>query len=100
MYWCSVLIHLLPGLAVFARKYASIPPGVAAVLPGWLPLGLRSSVLQQQPAWQPSGLAGNLWWLFALPLGFYLAWQLLYFLTVQVSPRHTRMVVRDQLQCC
>ena len=80
----SVLIHLLPGLAIFARKYASVPPQVTQLAPSWLPLGLSSPALQQQPAWQPSGLAGNLGWLFVAPLGFYLAWQALYFLIVQV----------------
>jgi hypothetical protein len=102
---CSVLIHLLPGLAMWAHRWV---PGASAH-----PLTLfKSSQLSYQhpdaanplPGLQlpelshqhPYGYFGKgaaraatstsqpLVWLCAAPLAFYLAWQLVYFLVVQV----------------
>jgi hypothetical protein len=78
-------MHLLPGLALFAHRYHT-PTGfrglqglastAAAVLQGRSPdLGHVPAVEQATP------LA---LWLVAAPLAFYISWQLLYFLVVQV----------------
>ena len=80
-----MLVHLLPGLAVFAQRHFT-----PASLRGWRGLlalvrQLPSRGLQlpasHPPVQQPTHLAA---WLVAAPLGFYLGWQLLYFLVVQV----------------
>eukprot|EP00775_Hariotina_reticulata_P009226 gene9226-9391_t len=81
----SVLMHLLPGLAVFAHRYYT-----PSSLRGWR--GMRDSGLRLlqhkagfdsvvQPAARPSHLA---LWLVVAPLLFYMVWQLFYFLVVQV----------------
>jgi hypothetical protein len=81
-------MHLLPGLALFAHRYHT-PTGLrglqglassaAAVLAGQRPdLGQVPAVQQAQPL---------LLWLVAAPLAFYITWQLLYFLIVQVRLR-------------
>lgn len=66
----SVLLHLLPGLAMAVHHHlpGRDAPAAAAALPGGL---LWSSSL----------------WLFAAPLAFYLAWQAAYFFAVQVLGR-------------
>jgi hypothetical protein len=66
---CSVLIHLLPGLAMAAHHH--VPPHTA--VPGTTP-----------------ALTGT-WdcgvWLLAAPLAFYMAWQAAYYFAVQVLAR-------------
>lgn len=82
----STLMHLLPGLAVFAHRYHT-----PLELRGWRGLvrcasdlgscfkvassATAPAVARPQPLWV---------WLVVAPLAFYLAWQLLYFLVVQV----------------
>jgi hypothetical protein len=66
---CSVLIHLLPGLAMAAHHH--LPPHTAA--PG-LPRA-------------PSGTWDCGVWLLAAPLAFYMAWQAAYYFAVQVLAR-------------
>lgn len=83
---CSVLMHLLPGLALFAHRYYT-PAGLrglqglsaaaAALLQGrWPDVGQVPALQQAQPL---------VLWLVVAPLAFYIAWQLLYFLIVQVG---------------
>jgi len=98
----SVLMHLLPGLAIFAHRYYTPP-----ALRGWR--GLLRIVSDQTAAVMVNGSAGqwtatsggaslaahappallprphSLWsWLVVAPLLFYLTWQLFYFVVVQV----------------
>ncbi|KAK9835776.1 hypothetical protein WJX74_007661 [Apatococcus lobatus] len=91
----SVLMHGLPGLALFMHRH--FPPPETAVE------GLRHAACHILPArWQLSSREGSaaaepqLWqqdtttslvWSFLLPLGFYALWQLVYFLIVQVACR-------------
>ena len=91
----SVLIHLLPGLALFARRYCGAPTGVQqtalqimhVLAPSRWP-GSQGNVVR---GGQPSGVVGSLVWLFVVPLLFYTAWQLVYFLVVQVLPRQASL---------
>jgi hypothetical protein len=81
----SVLMHLLPGLALFAHRYHT-PPG----LRGWrsisqyLPQLLRGSVTPTGQVPQLPPLTHCLLWLIVAPLLFYITWQLVYFVIVQV----------------
>lgn len=88
-------MHLLPGLALFAHRYHT-PTGLrglrnlAATTQQLLMLhndghaaaadllGVVPAAEQPTPLWL---------WLVAAPLAFYIAWQLLYFLVVQVGRR-------------
>lgn len=69
----SVLIHQMPGLALFALKHYPPPGHVARYLPG----GSRA---------EGSPPKFSFFWSFVAPVLFYLGWQLAYFLIVQVSP--------------
>ncbi|EFN58064.1 hypothetical protein CHLNCDRAFT_142330 [Chlorella variabilis] len=69
----SVLLHLLPGLAMAAHHHLPLHPTAAAAA---AVSGARDSAL----------------WLLGSPLAFYLTWQLLYFAAVQVLGRR---YVRD-----
>lgn len=72
----SVLIHLLPGLAMFAYRHYPTPQGYwFSHLPFFK--GGREPYLDQ----------GRLQWLVLAPMMFYLCWQLMYFLVVQVALR-------------
>jgi hypothetical protein len=88
---CSVLMHLLPGLAMFAHTHFPDPPQLAAQL-----LRRRGSAEEHVVALPVAGAEtafvfrfspGSFFWLFIMPMLFYLAWQLIYFLVVQVSDR-------------
>ncbi len=71
---CSVLIHLLPGLALFAHRYAPVPESLLSV---WRRVvGGEQSVAVAEPA--------GIFWIFGAPLVFYVIWQLMYFIIVQV----------------
>jgi hypothetical protein len=81
----SVLIHALPGMALLAHRYCPVPPTVLASINRFSPAaatwaGARTSVLEGSRAATESGL----WWTAAAPLAFYAAWQLVYWLVVQV----------------
>ncbi len=83
----SVLIHALPGMALLAHRHCPVPPAVLAGLERWSPAaaswaGARTaSVEASRTAFQ-----GGLLWTAAAPLAFYAAWQLVYWLIVQVLP--------------
>lgn len=82
----SVLMHLLPGLAVFAHRHHT-PTGLRglkglAAAAGALLQGRQPDVGQLPAAQQASPLV---LWLVVAPLAFYITWQLLYFLVVQVG---------------
>ena len=66
---CSVLIHLLPGLAMAAHHH--LPPHTAAP--------------RAPPALSGARDCGV--WLLAAPLAFYMAWQVAYYFAVQVLAR-------------
>ncbi|EIE25281.1 hypothetical protein COCSUDRAFT_40577 [Coccomyxa subellipsoidea C-169] len=73
----SVLIHLLPGLALFAHRYAPVPESLLSV---WRRVvGGEQSVAVAEPA--------GIFWIFGAPLVFYVIWQLMYFIIVQVMCR-------------
>jgi hypothetical protein len=79
-------MHLLPGLALFAHRYHT-PTGLRglqglAAAAGAVVQGRQPHVGTVPAAQQAQPLA---WWLLGSPLAFYLAWQLLYFLVVQVG---------------
>ena len=79
----SVLIHALPGMALFAHRYAPVPSAVLEGIARVSPATARWAAL---PSSAP--VETSLLWTFATPLAFYGAWQLMYFLVVQVSCRH------------
>lgn len=72
----SVLIHLLPGLALFAHRNVPVPEYLD-------PLWAR--VLRLQPVTHAPRETVGFFWIFGAPLLFYLVWQLLYFIIVQVG---------------
>jgi len=81
-------MHLLPGLALFAHRYHT-PTSLRGLqglrdTAGQLLRGHRgpSDLGGVPPPGQPQQL---LLWLVAAPLLFYITWQLLYFLIVQVG---------------
>ncbi|GAB4818299.1 hypothetical protein N2152v2_005345 [Parachlorella kessleri] len=84
----SVMLHLLPGLAMYALHHhpaqssGSVTPHGALASPGWLAgwqpgVALGSVGLQ---GWWPAAL-----WLLLVPLAFYMAWQFVYWLVVQFA---------------
>jgi hypothetical protein len=79
-------MHLLPGLALFAHRHHT-PTGLRglkglAAAAGALLQGRQPDVGQLPAAQQASPLV---LWLVIAPLAFYITWQLLYFLVVQVG---------------
>jgi hypothetical protein len=94
-YTISALMHLLPGLAIFTHQhYPSIHGWRAALAYSKQQLSsMGSSAGASQPL-QPSPLpaaalapCSTSTWLLAAPLAFYLTWQLLYYVTVQLCCR-------------
>lgn len=89
---CSVLIHALPGVALLARHLAPVPPPVLATIGSMSP-----ALAQWAAAWSTAGEGlpeSGLLWSLGAPLAFYAAWQLLYWLLVQVNtpPVASRLV--------
>lgn len=90
----SVLIHLLPGLAMYAQHHLprlgslgqlrTCMPHLTAAATA---LELNSCIAAAVPARSPPAGPPEhpAVWLLAAPLAFYAAWQLVYFLVVQVS---------------
>ena len=70
----SVLIHLLPGLALFAQRH--FPPPEAASRIRWLSL--------PQYTGEHDGSA-TFWWCLVAPFIFYATWQTVYWFIVQVA---------------
>ena len=76
---CSVLIHLLPGLALFAHRHCTVPePWMHA----WQYVTSAAAPASDVPADNPV----SFFWISGAPLLFYAAWQLMYFFIVQASP--------------
>eukprot|EP00879_Flechtneria_rotunda_P032583 GHRR01035815.1.p1 GENE.GHRR01035815.1~~GHRR01035815.1.p1 ORF type:complete len:149 (+),score=38.40 GHRR01035815.1:828-1274(+) len=82
----SVLMHLLPGLAVYAHRYHT-----PAERRGWQGLCqyakqlLQGEMVPVSAAPKPAAPANLAVWLIGAPLLFYITWQGLYFLVVQVN---------------
>jgi len=92
-YYCffgaySVLIHLLPGLALFAQRHFSPPESVSHI-------GLLSST---KYGGEHDGSA-TFWWFLVAPFIFYATWQTAYWLIVQVNPETYRATEAFR-QCC
>jgi hypothetical protein len=83
---CSVLMHLLPGLAMVAHRHYT-----PSSLRGWRGIAqyatqlLHGHITPSGSVPPPSYPQHTLLWLVAAPLLFYMLWQLFYFLTVQVG---------------
>jgi hypothetical protein len=71
-----VLIHLLPGLALFAHRYAPVPEVVGHTWRRMFGGAGKTDLTAQKPP--------GIFWIFGAPLIFYVVWQLVYFLIVQV----------------
>lgn len=69
----SVLIHLLPGLALFAQRHFPPPASVSHI-----------RLLNSASYAGEAGSSAIFWWLLVAPLVFYAAWQTVYWFTVQV----------------
>lgn len=94
-HYISVMIHLFPGLAVFAHKWAGGPKTLRGMsscavqsysrLRQHLPLSSALQCWGEPPSPPPADPEAStlLWTLFA-PLAFYCAWQFFYWLIVQV----------------
>lgn len=80
---CSVLVHLLPGLAVFALQHAPVPSAVSQSSALRF-LSLAEPFRQQHNSKQHQQPNAQLVWLVLAPLGFYAVWQLVYWFIVQV----------------
>lgn len=72
-----MLIHLLPGLALFAHRYAPVPEVVGHTWRRMFGGAGSTDLTAQKPP--------EFFWIFGAPLIFYVVWQLMYFLIVQVS---------------
>ena len=72
----SVLIHLLPGLALFAHRHCRAPEPVVQV---W------QYLWGPPPADVAADAPVSFFWISGAPLLFYAAWQLMYFIIVQVG---------------
>ena len=73
----SVLIHLLPALALFSHRHARRPHCAGELLP--LPCRTAASL-------ELDGSVGaHWWWLTGAPMLAYVCWQLSYYLVVQVG---------------
>lgn len=103
-HYISVMIHLFPGLAVFAHKWSGGPKTPAAVraclartytlLRQHQPLTSALQCWEQPPTAPPTPPeATTLVWTFAAPLLFYGVWQFIYWAVVQVCCR--RFILRN-----
>ena len=80
----SVLVHLLPGLALFALQHAPFPTA-SSQNAALRVLSLADKFQQQQQHLRQHPLpSAQLIWLVVAPLGFYAVWQLSYWFIVQV----------------
>lgn len=93
----SVLIHSMPGLALYCHRYFSATQQPLLLLQqvtapllrltgssGRAVAGGGFSLGQRAVAYPPPCPEPALLWLFAAPMAFYVAWQLVYWLVVQV----------------
>lgn len=71
---CSVLIHLLPGLALFAHQHFPPPASIAHI-----------RLLNPVSHGGESHGTASFWWFLVAPTIFYAAWQTVYWFIVQVS---------------
>ena len=92
--WCclprSVLIHLLPGLALFAHRHCRAPEPVVQV---W------QYLWGPPPADVAADAPVSFFWISAAPLLFYAAWQLMYFIIVQVSSPRSYFLGSSMVMC-
>ena len=72
---CSVLIHLLPGLALFAQRHFPPPSSLAAI-----------RLLNSVSYGGEHSSSTSFWWCLVAPIIFYAAWQAVYWFIVQVCP--------------
>jgi Protein of unknown function (DUF2838) len=109
----SVLMHMLPGLALFAHRYHT-PPGLRgwrgmaaaarAILAGTA-LPRMATTTAAAPGSAPAAAAALAstrqlgLWLVVVPLLYYVAWQLLYFLVVQARPILTPQALANARVC-
>ena len=70
-------MHLLPGLALFAHRYAPVPEVVGHTWRRMFGGAGKTDLTAQTPP--------EFFWISGAPLIFYLVWQLTYFLIVQVA---------------
>eukprot|EP01025_Chloroclados_australasicus_P068792 TRINITY_DN958_c0_g1_i3.p2 TRINITY_DN958_c0_g1~~TRINITY_DN958_c0_g1_i3.p2 ORF type:complete len:486 (+),score=50.96 TRINITY_DN958_c0_g1_i3:89-1459(+) len=95
----SVLIHLLPGLAMFAQRYFDAPRGLGEIYESMKCIAVSSikvrnpedlySILQCNRSIQADSpytpyTQDTLLWYFIAPMVFYIVWQFIYWLIVQV----------------
>ena len=92
-----MLVHLLPGLALFAHRRFVTPQGwqqwLQAAVHALAPAAGTSEALAASEYGRirrsapPLSLSQSALWLFCVPLLFYCIWQLAYFIVVQVWPQ-------------
>ena len=83
-----MLIHLLPGLALFAHRYAPVPEVVGHTWRRMFGGAGKTDLTAQKPP--------GIFWIFGAPLIFYVVWQLVYFLIVQVMLLLSKRLVRGR----
>ena len=83
-----MLIHLLPGLALFAQRHFSPPESVLCI----------SFLSSTKYGGEHDGSA-TFWWFLVAPFIFYATWQTAYWLIVQVNPE-TCAPTETFRQCC
>lgn len=86
----SVLIHALPGAALFAHRYAPVPPAVVAAISSVSPVLARWAGARSGGIGGGAQIETGLLWNLGAPLLFYAVWQLMYWLVVQVRSIDTR----------
>lgn len=89
----SVLVHLMPGLAMYAHRHLPRLHSLTQLIgcadklrSAATALGFSSCVSDggRLSPGLPPGVLSGLTWTFAVPMLFYAAWQLVYFIVVQV----------------
>ena len=84
----STLVHVLPGAALFSRELVAVAAAAGGRGEG------KRFFSREEPEQQPKNFLWLLQYQFVAPLCFYIAWQLLYFLVVQVVCRES--ILRDR----
>lgn len=92
LYINSVLVHLLPGLALAARHHLRcgrrlLPLTTAGIFGGGGGASAGCAADHEPLEPLPGGTWDHALWLLLVPLAFYAAWQVIYWLVVQVAFR-------------